>query len=248
MSTSRAYAAASAIAALALLAAGCGGETRSTEGKVDKAESQSSFGRQTVAQIRTATATDMANISSVTISGDVPSQELKFTVSVDSDSNCVGEFELSDGKASVIEVEHSSFVMGDLLFWNATIGPEEASQRAALGDGVWLRSPRKAGSFLPQCDFRTFVPALLTGDSAAATKGKETEVGGVPAIAITSDEDGVTSTAWISTGAPHYLLKLTTEGGNDAGTFTLSDFDEPVDASLPADAKVIDLAPTREAE
>jgi hypothetical protein len=244
MSVSRAYAATAGLAVVALLASGCGSDPKADPS--DDATTQSSFGRQTVAQIRSASATDMANIDSVTITGDVPDQEMEFTISLDADGNCVGDVEAGDGKGRVVEAASGSFVTGDELFWNAFVGPEKASQMMAVAEDAWVRTPRGAGYFLPQCDYKVILPTLTTGDAKAATKGKETEVDGVPAIAISSSEGDVTSTAWIATDAPHYLLKLTTKGGKDAGTFTLSDFDEPVDASLPADAKVIDLAPTRQ--
>ncbi|RJS45947.1 hypothetical protein [Nocardioides cavernaquae] len=245
MSTPRAYAATACLAVVALLASGCGNDQPD---KADTAEPQSSFARQTVAEIRSATATDMGSIESFTITGDVPEQEMTFTVSLDSDGNCAGGIEAGGGKGSVVEAASGSFVTGDELFWNAFVGPEKAAQMMAVAEDAWVRTPRGAGYFLPQCDFKVIVPTLTTGDAKAATKGKESEVDGESAVAITSSEGGVTSTAWIATDAPHHLLKLTTKGGKDAGTFTLSDFDEPVDASLPADAKVIDLAPTREAE
>jgi hypothetical protein len=244
MSTPRAYAATAGLAAVALLASGCGSDSK--PGTSEKTEPQSSFARQTVAEIRSATATDMANIESVTITGDVPEQELTFTVSLDSDGNCTGDIEAGGGKGSVVESASGSFVTGDELFWNAFVGPEKAAQMIAVAEDAWVRTPREAGYFLPQCDFKVIVPTLTTGDAKAATKGEESEVDGESAVAISSSEGGVTSTAWIATDAPHHLLKLTTKGGKDAGTFTLSGFDEPVDAALPADAKVIDLAPSRQ--
>jgi hypothetical protein len=241
MTTSRVYAATAGLAAFALLVSGCG-----SDAKPKKAEPKSDFARQTVAQIRSASATDMANIDSLTLTGDVPEQEMKFTISLDSDGQCVGDVEASEGKGRVVEAPSGSFVTGNALFWNAFVGTEKAAQMMAVAEDKWVRTPRGAGYFLPQCDFKVIIPVLTAGDSKAATKGAESEIDGVPAVAISSDENGVTSTAWIATTAPHYLLKLTTKGGKDAGTFTLSDFDEPVDASLPADAKVIDLAPTRQ--
>lgn len=244
MTTSRAYAATAGLAAVALFASGCGSDAKPDAS--DKAEPQSSFARQTVAQIRTASATDMDNIESVTITGDVPEQEMKFTVSLDSDGNCAGDIEAGDGKGRVVEAASGSFVTGDELFWNAFVGPEKAAQMMAVAEDAWVRTPRGAGYFLPQCDFKVIIPTLNSGSAKSVTKGKESEIDGEPAVALTSSEDGVTSTAWIATDAPHYLLKLTTKGGKDAGTFTLSGYDEPVDAALPADAKVIDLAPTRQ--
>jgi hypothetical protein len=242
MSSPRAYAATSGLAAVALVVSGCGGAETPA-----KAEPTSNFARQTVAQIRSAATTDMASIDSVTITGEVPEQDMKFTVSLDADGNCAGDITAGGGTGRVVEAASGSFATGDEDFWAALVGQEKAAQMVAVApDGVWVRTPREAGYFLPQCDFKVIIPTLTTGDAKAATKGDEAEIDGIPAVEVSSSEGGVTSTAWIATSAPHYLLKLTTKGGKDAGTFTLSGFDEPVVAALPADAKVIDLAPTRQ--
>lgn len=217
-----------------LLASGCG---------EDADEPTSAFGRQTAAQISAAVRADMKGVRSLTVNGSAEGQE--FRVSLADDGTCTGTIEQHGGTAEVVETAEGSYVRADDAFWlgQATTPEEKAKVEKSLEvwDGRWVRTPRQAGYFLPQCDFEHFVPLLTTGDRKLAVKGDEREVNGVQAVALVAEQGGVTSTLWVSVEAPHRVVQLR-DTGAEAATFTVSDYDEPVSITTPDPDEVYDLA------
>jgi hypothetical protein len=115
--------------------------------------------------------------------------------------------------------------------------------------GKWVRTPRSMGYFAPFCDLDELLDQVLAGDPTSAEKGEETDVEGQRAIALTADvSGGGTSTMWVASDAPHYLLKIETVGGDDPGVFTFSGYDEPVDVPIPPAEEVIDLGKVKAAK
>ena len=66
--------------------------------------------------------------------------------------------------------------------------------------------------------------------------GDETTVDGENAVEVITKDGEETTTALVATEGEHYILKVTNEGGDEPGSFTLGGFDEPVDAEAPDDA------------
>jgi hypothetical protein len=214
----------------------------------DEAEEKaptSDFGQQTVAQIRRTAITDMTGVQSLRIRGTVPARDQELDVRLTADGSCIGTMDQGEGHAEMVETPESSFVRADPAFWHAQT--ESAAERTKVDQmlakvgGGWIRSPRRAGYFNPVCDFSTMLPLLTSGDSKKARKGDEREIDGELAISLVSSEDGITSTSWITTDAPHRVIKLTQTGGEDAATYVISDYDEPVTITTPSPAEVYDL-------
>jgi hypothetical protein len=225
-----------ALAALFVLPA-CGGDDGPREPASD-------FGKQTVAEISSAARSDMAGVRSLTIDGTVKDQT--FHISLADDGTCVGTVEQYGGTAEVIETVEGSYVRADKAYWLGTVadqgekGKKKIDQLEAKAGDRWIRTPRRVGYFLPQCDFENFVPVLTSGDAKLATKGEEREIDGQLAVALTADQSAVTSTIWIATEAPHRVLELS-EAGLEKTTLRLSNFDEPLDITTPQPDEVFDL-------
>jgi hypothetical protein len=224
----------------ALALTGCGGGNGGDDGSH---EPTSAFGRQTAAQISEAVRTDMKGVRSVTIDGTT--KDATVHLSLADDGSCTGTVEpASGGKASVVEDASGSYVRGDAAYWTGQASTDadrkRVEQALRVWDGRWVKSPRSGGYLLPQCDFATFLPLLSSGDRKLAVKGDEREVAGVDAVALTADQGGVKSTLWVSTDAPHRIVRLT-EAGSGA-VYTLSHYDEPVSIQTPDPAEVYDLA------
>lgn len=236
MSRSLRVTALSAVLLGALAASGCGGD----EGPREPA---SAFGKQTAAQISEAVRSDMKGVRSVTIDG--VTEDETFHLSLADDGTCVGTVEpATGGEAQVIEDASGSYVRGDAAYWKGQASTEadrkRVDQALKAWDGRWVKTPRSGGYLMFQCDFATFLPQVTSGDRTLATKADEREVAGVDAVALTADQGGVTSTMWVSTEAPHRVVRLT-QAGSDT-VYTFSDYDEPVSIQTPDPAEVYDLA------
>lgn len=226
----------SAVLLGALALSGCGDDA-------GPHEPTSTFGKQTAAQISEAVRADMKGVRSVTIDGTT--RQERFHISLADDGTCTGTVKpTSGGSATVVEDASGSYVRGDAAYWTGQASSDadraRVEQALKVWDGRWVKSPRSGGYLLPQCDFATFLPLLTSGDRKLATKGDEREIAGVEAVALTADQAGVKSTLWVSTDAPHRVVRLT-EPGTDA-VYTLSHYDEPVSIQTPDPAEVYDLA------
>ncbi len=72
--------------------------------------------------------------------------------------------------------------------------------------------------------------------------GEQSEVDGIAVVAVEStDEDGETSTGYIAVEEPHHLVRIEKTEGEDTGTVTFTEFDEPLEVEAPADEDTVDL-------
>ncbi|MFW6772864.1 hypothetical protein ACOACO_01170 [Nocardioides sp. CPCC 205120] len=152
---------------------------------------------------------------------------------LDEAGDCTGEMTLASvGSLQIVGVDGSYWVNGDADFWTAAAGDPAA---ASLFADKWVVDAEQ--DFAEVCDIETFRDDESDGDVEDAEKGDVTEVDGEEAVEVTfTDDEGESVTASVLTSEPHYLVKL--EG--ETGAFTLSDFDEPVDAEEPPADEVLD--------
>lgn len=213
----------------------CGGGSSGGDDFVD--QSASEIQKQVVA--------DMAGLKSVRLSGDLVQggQEIGINLALDTDGLCAGSLTLMAGSADIIAGPDGQFLKGDLAFWSGAAGGEAAAERvtALLGD-KWAKMPEAEGGFTSFCDLDDLLDEFTSVDAAegTATIGEQAQVAGVSALELISADDTPTS-AWVAIDAPHYIVKVTTEG-EDAGSILFTDFNEPVDAQAPAEDDVIDLS------
>ena len=117
---------------------------------------------------------------------------------------------------------------------------------ADLTHGRWARMPAGESGFEGFCDLADLLSSFEKGaaDDSDITKGEEAEVDGQPAIElITVEKDAEDPTiSWVSTADEgHYVLRMERTGEN-AGTVTMSDFNEPVSVTAPTgDDNVVGL-------
>lgn len=182
---------------------------------------------------------DTTSLSSVTMSGTVTSDGKQNDIRLSSDTkgNCAGTLGIGGGHADVVATGGTSYIHGDEAFWRSAAGSAADQIIGLLGD-KWAKLPGGAG-FGDACDLDTMFQQLddIKGTLSNGGTGK---VGGKDAQEIISKKSGSTTHAWIATDGKHYLLKVE-KTGDDAGTLTLSGFDEPVKADVPDAQDVVDL-------
>lgn len=91
------------------------------------------------------------------------------------------------------------------------------------------------------CDLGSFVGDFTGGDWDAVTKGETTEIDGDPALELIAENEGGITRMWVATGQENHVLKVVREGA-EPDEFTLDEYSEPVDVSVPDEDEVLDLA------
>jgi hypothetical protein len=190
---------------------------------------------------------DMKSLDSVRLSGSIEQDggELALDLQLNKSGECEGTMEQDGGTAEIVSVDGSSYLKADETFWVNSTGSEESAQQVLdlLGD-KWALMPPDEGGVSALCDLDEILSEIDEDDEekGEAKKGEETDVDGEGAIELTSEtEDGGTTTAYVATDDPHYILKLEQKGGDEPGSFTFSDFDEELEVEAPAEEDVVDL-------
>jgi hypothetical protein len=210
----------------------------------DGDDSPESFSDGTAAEIRDAVVADMEELTSVRMAGTatVEGQPVTLDVQMDTDGNCVGSIVLKGGRAQLINTPTESYLRGTGQFWrNTSQTPAQGAAFVRKVGSKWVRMGEGAGGFSSFCDLDQIVSSI-SEESITVDKGEFGEVDGVGAVSLTKPGSvGGTDTVWVAAEGRHYILKLETVGGDEPGSFTLTDHDQPVDVHLPDASEVIDL-------
>ena len=239
---------AGAMMSLALVACGSDGGDGGDSGDDKASESPSSespssdFADGSVEEIKDAAIADMKALESMTMEGTLTQEagELELTLSMDTGGNCLGSITQAGGTAEFLGADGDFFLKGDEAFWRASSDPAKADAVVKLVGGKWVDMGADGGGFSELCDLTSFIDDLAEDDPDDAEKeftvGDETTVDGENVVEVLTKDGEETTTALVATEGEHYILKVTNEGGDEPGSFTLSGFDEPVDATAPDDA------------
>lgn len=234
--TTRALAAAGV---LAVLLSGCGG------GNDDKgSDAGNDFAKGKAEDIVAAAKSDMKELDSVHMSGTVSSsgQDLDIDLQVSSDGDCQGTFGIGEGTAEVRAADGSSWFKPDEAFWREQGGDQADTIIQVVGD-KWVVD--SSGQFSQFCDLDSLLDDLINdkeGSDATYSVDGTDEIDGDSVVKVDreSEKDG-TSSGYVLTDSPHYLVKVEKTEGDDAGTITFGEFDEDFTVEAPADDEVIDL-------
>lgn len=231
-------------AVLTLGVAACGED----EKKPDP-EPTSGFGQLTIGEIRDIVVTDMKSLSSVHVVGTFESTGEEIDLRLDQAGNCTGTVTNQGGTAEVIEWKYGHLVRADRGYWDEAVGEEESAKIPDADLEKWRYTRPSLGYFEPRCEFAFIVDHLPVGVVDQTSVGEEREIGGVSALPLVDNPpEGDTTTLWVSTQVPHYVVRIE-QSGEDAGTLTLSEFDEPVVLPEPDPSDVINIEdPSKKAE
>jgi hypothetical protein len=218
----------------------CGGD----ETKASDAPKKEGFADQDVEKIQAQVEEDMADLKSVRLKGDVTKdgQQLGLDLALNTDSVCAGSITIEEGTAEIIAGPDGEFLKGDDAFWAVAAGGEaQATQIVSLLDGKWAKMPGSGSGFAEVCDLDSMLSEFTGSDEDTADSkiGDQVEIDGVDTLELTDDKTDPT-TVWVAIDDPHYIVKVTKEG-SEGGTVTLTDFDEEVDATAPAEDDIVDL-------
>lgn len=246
MTTAKRGLAVATIAVLALGVTSCGGDGGSDSTTTDEAAgANEDFVAMSAEEIKDEVIADMKALTSMTMNANFTTdgETVEFDLSMDTDGNCTGSMSVGGGTAEILSVGGASYLKGDTAFWDASGGDGQGAMMEEMVGDRWAKMPAGAGGFESFCDLDTLLEDFdVDSTDTTIVKGEEGEVDGVPALQLTSDEDGGTTTMWVaSSGDDHFILKIE-RSGDEAGDITMTDFNEPVEVTEPSEDDVIDLA------
>ncbi len=237
----RRAATAAAVATMSASLVACGDEAE--EGGSTSPEA-SGFVEQEGAEIRDAAGEAMGQLESVRVRGDITmgGDEISLDLATGSEGDCTGTLTLDGAEAEVLSVGGQAWFRPSEEFWAAQAGPQ-ADQVIELVDGRWVVLGEEDG-FAEFCDLDQLLDELVEDSDTESTyeTGEQSEIDGITVVAVDStDEDGEASTGYVAVEEPHYLVRIEKTEGEDTGTVTFSEFDEPIEVEAPAEDDTVDL-------
>ncbi len=167
-------------------------------------------------------------------------------VSVDQRKNCQGTIGAGETTAEVRHTEATLYLRGDEQYWENALKqqPGAARKMAPKLQDKWVRMPANDATTTGVCDKQGFVAAMDEDKSErqGMKRGDTTEVDGEEALKLTKKNSaGETLALYVATKGEPYILKTTTEGGENPGSVTFSDYDKPVEPEQPPAGQTVDL-------
>jgi hypothetical protein len=202
----------------------------------------SGFADKSVADIEAAALTDMKTLSTLHLAGSIAMTEgdVALDMDVSTAGDCSGTMTIKGGTAQILSVGGTSYLKGDEAFWTANAGAQAQAVIALVGD-KWLKTGGSDAQLAELCDLDKFLDGMDKDEGTGDAKGEITEINGVDAIEISSENNGATTHAWVAVDGKHYVVKLETTGGDQPGTMTFTDFDKELNLTAPPADQITDL-------
>lgn len=233
---------------LTLSLASCGEDKKSSSGDEPQATETTDaaadeFAAQPAQDILDAAMADTRKATSLRMKGNVPSDNgmVDLDISLNDQKQCEGSVGTKGGSADFIYTDNTVYLQADEAFWKAQAGEEQGATMAQMFEGKWAKTTQSTETYASFCDLTALTGGLKEGSATASTVGDRGEVDGSDAIELTEEKPGSKSSLWVATGSPHYILKLENAENGQAGVLTFTDYNEPVDITVPDSSDVIDL-------
>ncbi|MFD0153305.1 hypothetical protein ACWGQ4_20055 [Streptomyces sp. NPDC055721] len=202
---------------------------------------------------RAVTATQSATSLRMTGRVVADGEPLDIDFAVNDRQECTGVMKIGGGTAELRRIDDITYMKGDEAFWRVSMasqGMPEAQIDATIEliKGRWLKiAPGQAGSgdLSGVCDLKGLL-ADLDEDEEERTglvRGPDGEVDDTPvATLVKKKTGGETTTVSVSQEGKPYILKMVKAGGDEPGSMLLSDYDKPVDVTVPPADETVDLS------
>jgi hypothetical protein len=210
----------------------CGGDPEGDE-----------FAEQSPYRIARQTIEAMQALDSMRVKGLYTESEGTFDIdlAVDADGNCTGTIGAKGGTARVLRVDGEQYLKGSLGFWTATDGAAMARKIQKEVGSRWVKVSEQDRDFDELCSLEDLTRSMneTFTDGELLNRGTVTDTGR-RLVQLRSDDDGGYTTVRIDVDAPHLPADVTTAGSSH-GRLSFSDFDEPLELTVPADKDVLDM-------
>ncbi|MFI1400350.1 hypothetical protein [Streptomyces sp. NPDC020681] len=194
-------------------------------------------------------ATKAANSLKVTGEGKDDGKDLSLEFALSKAGDCTGKFGYAgSGQAELLVVDKVAYMKADEAFWMG-IGKQKgtpAKQTAAMAEmlkGRWLKAPAdEADDMAGICNLDALLKKLDDDeDTSGVTRGKPAEINGQKAITLIRKNGAQTHTFYVATEGQPYFLRGVTEGGDEPGTVSFSDYNKPVAVTAPPADQIFDV-------
>jgi hypothetical protein len=212
--------------AAAVFLGGCGGGGSGGNGVAEKSADE----------IVTAALTAAKAAETVHVAGQAGGDDaLEIDVRLVSGEGGEGRLVANGLSFEIVRIGDRAYFRGDEAFWRNFGGGEVVE----LLENRWVEAPADTGdlaSFTPLTDIEQLFDGIL-GDHGELSKGDETEIDGIPAIALEDTTEG--GTLYVATEGEPYPLKI--EGPEDSpGSIRFDAWNEEHELTKPADT--VDLS------
>jgi len=206
-------------------------------------EAEPGFTDKAVTDIEAAAIEDMKAATSLRLSGSMEQDgaQLTMDLAITTEGACDGTISMGKGTASIRGVGGKSYMKADEEFWTTMAGSSAPAVIAMIGD-KWAVLPSGGDQFASFCDLDEFLKELDKDDITEEKVGETKEIDGAEVIEVTGEDEGGTTSVWVSTADPHYILEIEKVGGTEPGKFTFSDFNEDFAIEAPAADEIVDLS------
>ncbi|WP_254404849.1 hypothetical protein [Streptomyces sp. AC627_RSS907] len=224
----------------AALLAGCGG---------DSGGESTPFEGQSADDIAAKAVEATQRAKSVHLKGDTRLKDgstVTIDVSVDQEKNCQGTIGAGGAEADVRHTDATLYLRGDEQYWLNALKrqPDTARKMVPKLQGKWVRMPANDATTAGVCDKQGFIAAMDEdkSDRRGMKRGSTSEVDGKEALKLTKKTSaGQTLALYVATEGEPYILRTTTEGGENPGSVTFGEYDEPVRPEQPPAGQTVDL-------
>jgi hypothetical protein len=220
--------------ALALAAAGCGGDDKPETPDVEEAYAQYHSAPAIMADgFEAMLAFDTLHLrAEIRDEGGITLMDL----SLRRDGDCLGTLQIPGWSepADFVVAGGRDYVRGSASFWSAA--PEaDAAERYA---GRWVTT----GDLTSYCDFESrLAPFRQPIDEKLTSKDGLGEIDGAEVVRVSTPTQGGRLRAWVEVAQPHHVPRLALTGGRATGELELSGFDDDVEVEAPPAGDVVEF-------
>ena len=205
---------------------------------------KSDFAKQDADTIARSAVKAVDDIESARITGPYQQdgRELFIDVWVSRSGDCRGTLREGGNNVDVRRVEGKTWFKGDTGLINIAGGGAVPRAVVKKLSTRWMSVDDAAGrkTFRELCDLDEIfedVDALTNLDEV--TVGDEIDIDGRAAVEINSSPGGAhTERVWVSSEAPHYILKATSDEARQSLTFAFSEFNQELVVTRPAPKEI----------
>ncbi|KOG34058.1 lipoprotein [Streptomyces resistomycificus] len=181
-------------------------------------------------------------------------QPTSMDLSLDQAGDCVGTMRMGSdgGSVEIVKQGDEVWMKPDTAFWKAQVPGSEGDAVAKLFGNRYIHGSTDDAMLKGMadiCDLTAFQKDVDTagpsGDTPL-TKGEETTVDDTRVIPLKGSEDGMRTTLYVTSDAPHRLVSATQKGAGTDMTLAFTDYDKPVPTKTPPAEDSVEVGKLRE--